>query len=197
MSVNLHYDKATDAAYLRFSAEVVVESEEVAPGVVLDYDADGKMVGMEVLDARSHLPPDALVAAEIAPMPPKWCASACLAAALAMAACSPAKAPDSGAASSQGPDLSFYLQPAFRAAFGADAPAAHDVDRPGGKAVMQVSPHLLADLGGGRMALISTARRRAASDCQDCGGAVAVHYLRQVNGEFHVEGQSGSTSALA
>jgi uncharacterized protein YuzE len=64
MSVNLHYDKATDAAYLRFSAAAVVESEEVAPGVVLDYDADGKMVGMEVLDAHSHLPPDALVAAE-------------------------------------------------------------------------------------------------------------------------------------
>jgi uncharacterized protein YuzE len=64
MSVNLHYDKATDAAYLRFSAQAVIESEEVAPGVVLDYDADGKMVGMEVLNARSHLPPDALVAAE-------------------------------------------------------------------------------------------------------------------------------------
>ena len=64
MSVNLHYDPATDAAYLRFSAQAVVDSEEVAPGVVLDYDADGRMVGMEVLQARTHLPPDALVAAE-------------------------------------------------------------------------------------------------------------------------------------
>jgi uncharacterized protein YuzE len=64
MSVNLHYDKATDAAYLRFSEQTVVDSEEVAPGVVLDYDADGRMVGMEVLDASSRLPPDALAAAE-------------------------------------------------------------------------------------------------------------------------------------
>lgn len=64
MSVNLHYDPATDAAYLRFSAQAVVDSEEVAPGVVLDYDVDGRMVGMEVLQARAHLPPDALVAAE-------------------------------------------------------------------------------------------------------------------------------------
>jgi uncharacterized protein YuzE len=64
MNVQLHYDKVTDAAYVRFSAQAVVESEEVAPGVVLDYDADGKMVGMEVLDARAHLPPDGLVAAE-------------------------------------------------------------------------------------------------------------------------------------
>ncbi len=64
MSVRLHYDAKTDAAYLRFSGESVVESEEVAPGVVLDYDAEGRMVGMEVLRAREHLPADALVAAE-------------------------------------------------------------------------------------------------------------------------------------
>jgi uncharacterized protein YuzE len=64
MSVNLHYDPSTDAAYLCFSAEPVVESEEVAPGVVLDYDADGRMVGMEVLQAHGRLPPDALAAAE-------------------------------------------------------------------------------------------------------------------------------------
>jgi uncharacterized protein YuzE len=64
MIVNLHYDPETDAAYLRFSSQAVIESEEVAPGVVLDYDADGRMVGMEVLQARAHFPPDALVAAE-------------------------------------------------------------------------------------------------------------------------------------
>lgn len=64
MSVHLHYDPETDAAYLRFSGRAVIDSAEVAPGVVLDYDADGRMVGMEVLQAKSHLPPDALVAAE-------------------------------------------------------------------------------------------------------------------------------------
>ncbi len=64
MSIRLHYDPATDAAYLRFSTQAVTESEEVAPGIVLDFDADGRMVGMEVLSARQHLPQDALVAAE-------------------------------------------------------------------------------------------------------------------------------------
>lgn len=64
MTVNLHYDPETDAAYLRFSSEAVIESEEVAPGVVIDYDTDGRMVGMEVLEARSQLPADALTAAE-------------------------------------------------------------------------------------------------------------------------------------
>jgi uncharacterized protein YuzE len=64
MTVRLHYDPATNAAYLRFSGEAVAESEEVAPGVVLDFDSAGRMVGMEVLKARDHLPADALVAAE-------------------------------------------------------------------------------------------------------------------------------------
>jgi uncharacterized protein YuzE len=64
MSVRLHYDAIADAAYLRFSAESVIESEEVAPGVVLDYDAQGRIVGMEVLRAREHPPADALVAAD-------------------------------------------------------------------------------------------------------------------------------------
>lgn len=64
MSINLQYDAETDAAYLRFSAEAVVESEEVSPGIVLDFDANGRMVGMEVLRAKEHLPVDALVAAE-------------------------------------------------------------------------------------------------------------------------------------
>jgi hypothetical protein len=130
-------------------------------------------------------------------MPGARTLSACLAAALALAACSPAKAPDADAASSQAPDLSFYLQPAFRAAFGADAPAPHDIERPGGKkAVMLFSPHLIADLGGGRVALISTGAP-APTDCQDCGGAVAVHYLRQANGEFTVEGQWFDEGPLA
>ena len=63
MSVRLSYDPSADAAYLRFSEEAVAESEEVSPGLVIDYDAGGRMVGMEVLAARTRLPADALQAA--------------------------------------------------------------------------------------------------------------------------------------
>jgi uncharacterized protein YuzE len=64
MSVGLQYDPASDAAYLRFSEAAVVESEEVSPGLVVDYDAEGRLVALEVLQAASRLPKDALLAAE-------------------------------------------------------------------------------------------------------------------------------------
>jgi uncharacterized protein YuzE len=64
MSVRLHYDPIADAAYLRFSDEVIIKSEEVSPGLVVDFDADGRLVALEVLQAGRRLPKDALIAAE-------------------------------------------------------------------------------------------------------------------------------------
>jgi len=63
MKPTVSYDKAVNAAYLRFSRADVKDSEEVAPGVVFDYDEEGRMVGMEILDATSRLPPDLLTEA--------------------------------------------------------------------------------------------------------------------------------------
>ncbi len=62
-SPTVAYDPEADAAYIRFSAGRVEESEEVSPGIVLDYDEDGHIVGMEVLHARRQLPPELLVEA--------------------------------------------------------------------------------------------------------------------------------------
>jgi uncharacterized protein YuzE len=64
MSIRLHYDPASDAAYIRFSDEVIIESEEVSPGLVIDFDAQGRLVALEVLQAGRRLPKDALIAAE-------------------------------------------------------------------------------------------------------------------------------------
>ena len=60
MKPKLEYDAVADAAYIRFSTEPVSESEEVAAGIVLDYDHDGRIVGLEVLNARANLPAAAL-----------------------------------------------------------------------------------------------------------------------------------------
>jgi uncharacterized protein YuzE len=49
------YDAEADALYVRFADSPVIESEEVAEGVVLDFDAEGKIVGFEFLDARKHI----------------------------------------------------------------------------------------------------------------------------------------------
>lgn len=49
------YDPEADALYVRFATAAVVESEEVAPGVVLDFDDEGRIVGLEVIEARKHL----------------------------------------------------------------------------------------------------------------------------------------------
>ena len=49
------YDPETDALYVRFTDTPIVESEEVSDGLVLDFDADGKIVAFEFLDARKNL----------------------------------------------------------------------------------------------------------------------------------------------
>ncbi len=49
------YDAESDALYVRFAEKPVVESEEVAEGVVLDFDAEGRIVAIEVLEATRHI----------------------------------------------------------------------------------------------------------------------------------------------
>ena len=56
----VEYDPAANAAYIRFSSEAILESEEVSAGLVLDYDDQGRIVGLEVMDARANLPPSML-----------------------------------------------------------------------------------------------------------------------------------------
>jgi len=51
------YDSEADALYLRFTDAAIIESEEIRPGLVLDFDRDGKIVAVEILDASRHLAP--------------------------------------------------------------------------------------------------------------------------------------------
>jgi uncharacterized protein YuzE len=53
------YDAEADALYVRFSETPVVESEEVSNGVILDFDADGRIVAIELLDASKQVAADA------------------------------------------------------------------------------------------------------------------------------------------
>ena len=47
--MKLNVDKEADALYLRLDDSPIVESEEVSPGVVLDYNASNEVVGVEML----------------------------------------------------------------------------------------------------------------------------------------------------
>jgi len=47
-------DLGSEALYFRISEEEIEESEEVSPGVILDYSRDGKVVGIEILREASQ-----------------------------------------------------------------------------------------------------------------------------------------------
>ena len=48
-NVKLRIDKESDALYLRLDESAIVDSEEVSPGVVLDYNESNEVVGVEML----------------------------------------------------------------------------------------------------------------------------------------------------
>ena len=54
--MRLHVDREADALYLRLDESKIVESEEVSPGVVLDYNAENMVVGVEILNLSARAP---------------------------------------------------------------------------------------------------------------------------------------------
>ena len=57
--ISTSYDPEADAFAVRFGPKgAYVESQEVAPGVVLDFDAKGQVIGIEVLYVRDRMAAD-------------------------------------------------------------------------------------------------------------------------------------------
>lgn len=52
--MRVRVDRKSDALYFRLDESRIVESEEVRPGVVLDYDAENRVVGIELLNISSR-----------------------------------------------------------------------------------------------------------------------------------------------
>jgi uncharacterized protein YuzE len=51
--MKLNYYPETDSLYIDLSERTSVESREISEGIVLDYDAEGKLVGIDI-DNASH-----------------------------------------------------------------------------------------------------------------------------------------------
>jgi uncharacterized protein YuzE len=45
--MRIKVDKGTDTLYFRLDENRIVESEEVKPGVILDYDEEDRVIGVE------------------------------------------------------------------------------------------------------------------------------------------------------
>jgi len=58
--MRLKVDKENDALYFRLDESSIVESEEVQPGVILDFNADGKVVGVEIHNLSVRVSADQL-----------------------------------------------------------------------------------------------------------------------------------------
>ena len=58
--MRLKVDKENDALYFRLDESPIIESEEVQPGVILDFNEDGRVVGIEILDLSTRTDPEQL-----------------------------------------------------------------------------------------------------------------------------------------
>ena len=53
--MRIRYDEEADALYIKLQEGGYHESDEIKDGCILDYDADGNIIGIEILDASAHL----------------------------------------------------------------------------------------------------------------------------------------------
>jgi uncharacterized protein YuzE len=53
--MRVRYDEEADALYIKLQEGGYHESDEIKDGFILDYDIDGNIIGIEILDASTHL----------------------------------------------------------------------------------------------------------------------------------------------
>lgn len=58
--MKLKIDRENDALYFRLTENEIFESEEVQPGVILDFDERGNVIGVEMLALSTRTEPEKL-----------------------------------------------------------------------------------------------------------------------------------------
>ncbi|MGK7881069.1 MAG: DUF2283 domain-containing protein [Crocosphaera sp.] len=49
------YDKEVDVLRINWSVAEIEESDAISPGLILDYDAQGNVIGIEILNASKKI----------------------------------------------------------------------------------------------------------------------------------------------
>ena len=63
--MKIKVDLESDALYFRISEDQIEESEEVSNGLVIDYNASGKVVGIEILNVKEKFKMEDLLGLKI------------------------------------------------------------------------------------------------------------------------------------
>ena len=52
--MKIEYDREVDALYIRIQEKYVAKTKEIAEGINVDFDEEGKVIGFEILDATDR-----------------------------------------------------------------------------------------------------------------------------------------------
>ena len=58
--MRVRYDEEVDVLYIRLKETPYYESDEIKKGIIIDYDKDGNVIGIEMMNATEYLAPEEL-----------------------------------------------------------------------------------------------------------------------------------------
>ena len=59
--MRIHYSQQADALYIRLKETEVDTSDEITEDIIMDYDKDGKLIGIEILSASEKADTENLI----------------------------------------------------------------------------------------------------------------------------------------
>ena len=54
--MKVYFDEKSDAVYFKLDDSKIIESEEVQPGVVIDFNEKNQVIGIEILKVKDRVP---------------------------------------------------------------------------------------------------------------------------------------------
>jgi len=54
--MKIKFDEQSDSIYIRFDESKIIESEEVRPGIIFDFNDQAQVVGIEILRVQDRIP---------------------------------------------------------------------------------------------------------------------------------------------